>query len=326
MPARRRNPRRVLAMTRTALSLTLLAAVLVCLLHASPARAAPPIRVYVSITGSDANQCTFASPCHSVQHAHDVVQAGGEIRMLDPGSYGLLIITKAISILGDGHGGIAASNNAVAITINAGPNDIINLRGLIIEGFGTGFSGVIFNTGASLNIQDSIIRNFAFDGVVFQPTAASQLNVRQTIIEHFGGLSIAVAIAPSGSGSAKVVLDNVAVDSSLDGVYANGSNTSGSIIMTVADSVISNNGSFGIGGASTNGAIQIMVRNCTISNNNEGIESNGSPVVIRVTRSTITANIRGVLAGNSGLLISYGDNNIDGNTANGSPTSTIVYH
>jgi len=42
---------------------------------------AQPIRTFIALTGSDANPCTFASPCKSAQHAHDVVATGGEIRM-----------------------------------------------------------------------------------------------------------------------------------------------------------------------------------------------------------------------------------------------------
>ena len=147
------------------------------------------------------------------------------------GSYGLLTITKSISILGDGHGGIAASGGAT---------DKINLRGVVIEGFGTGSSGIVFNTGASLNIQDSIIRNFASIGIIVQPTAATpQLNVSGTLVSDLG-TGIAVDIHPTGSGSVNAVLDHVELDSSFNGLLVLGDNTSGSINATMADSVVSN--------------------------------------------------------------------------------------
>ena len=314
-------------MTRITFPLSVLVIVLLGLLQAVPAQA-QPIRVFVALTGADANPCTFASPCKSVQHAHDVVAAGGEIRMLDSGSYGLLTITKAISILGDGHGGIAAQSGATAITINAGATDKVNLRGLVIEGFGTGQIGIIFNTGASLNIQDSIIRNFTLNGIDFAPTAASQLNVSQTLVSDIGSAGSAVFIQPSGSGTAKAVLDHVVLDHGFDGLEVSGSATTGSVYVTIADSVISNWSDVGIVGFTSSGATtQVMVRNCTISNNSGiAIQSNGAAAVVRVTRSTITANTFGFLSFGSGTLVSYGDNNLDGNTTNGSPTSTIVYH
>lgn len=72
-----------------------------------------------------------------------------------------------------------------------------------------------------------------------------------------------------------------------------------------------------------------MVRNCTIGNNaGTGIAASGSAgptAVVRVTRSTITANGTGLRPLAAGSLTSYGDNNLDGNTTNGSPSSTIGY-
>ena len=75
--------------------------------------------------------------------------------MLDPSGYGALVITKAISIINDGVGA-AAVQPAVAgqngITVNAGPNDAVNLRGLMIEGNGSSPIGVQFNSGRSLSM------------------------------------------------------------------------------------------------------------------------------------------------------------------------------
>ena len=134
-------------MRTTVLPLTMLATLLVPVLPA-PAQAAPPSRVFVAAQGSDANPCTFAQPCRTFQHAHDTVAANGEIDVLDPAGYGALTITKSISIQGHGFAGLAAPSGA-GITINAGSTDSINLRGLLIDGVGTGASGIVFGTGAS---------------------------------------------------------------------------------------------------------------------------------------------------------------------------------
>ena len=315
-------------MRKIALSLTLLATSLACLLLAVPAQA-QPIRVFVSLTGADSNPCTFASPCKSAQHAHDVVAAGGELRMLDPGSYGLLTITKAISILGDGHGGIAAQSGATAITINAGANDKVNLRGLVIEGFGTGATGIMFNTGASLHIQDSAVRNFANVGIYFRPTAASRLNVSQTVVSDGGNTAFAIIIQPAGSGSANAALDHVELDYGATGLQLIGDLTTGTIDVSIADSVISNifagdgiAAQSGPGG----GVTHLMVRNCNVSNNSRGIAAFGTAAIVRVTKSTITANTTGWGAFNSATLYSYNDNNVDGNTTDGSPTSNSGYN
>ena len=312
-------------MRKIVLLLTLFATALACLLPAVPARA-QPIRVFVALTGADANPCTFALPCKSAQHAHDVVAAGGEVRMLDPGSYGLLTITKSISILGDGHGGIAASNGATAITINAGATDKINLRGLVVEGFGTGNFGINFNTGASLNIQDSIIRNFTSFGIFFTASTASQLNVSRTLVSDLASGGDAVVIrATAGPGNLPVlaVLDHVVLDQSHNGLLVTGFSDQVAQV-TITDSVISNQSNVGIFGQSGGAAIDVMVRNCSVTNNATGISTSGSGVFVRVTRSTITANGIGLTSGGSTNLVSYGDNNLDGNTSDGVPTSTLA--
>src|SRR5262249_23274790 len=121
------------AMTRFVPSLTPLA--IVCLLTAVPAHAQ---RAFVSGAGIDANTCGFAAPCRTAQHAHDILAPGGEIVMLDPAGYGALTINKAISIQGNGWGELVAVNGANAVTINAGAQDKVQLRGLRVEGFGTG--------------------------------------------------------------------------------------------------------------------------------------------------------------------------------------------
>ena len=286
------------------------AAVLAALLHAAPAQAqTAPIRVFVALTGSDSNPCTFASPCKSAQHAHDVVAAGGEMRMLDPGSYGLLTITKAISILGDGHGGIAASNGATAITINAGATDKINLRGLVIEGFGTGGNGIIFNTGASLDIQDSFVRNFTINGIQFTPSAASDLKASQTLVSDLAGQGSAVLISPSGTATVNAVLDDVELDHGFIGLFVQGSDAGANLNVTVSDSIISNCFSNGIEAHTNGGNATIDVRDSTVATNgNVGVY--GAVNAVRLTRSQISGN----RAGWAWNVFSYGDNEIEDNT------------
>ena len=151
---------------------------------------AQPARVFVAAQGSDANPCTFASPCRTFQHAHDVAAAAGEIDVLDPAGYGSVIINKAISIQGHGFSGIGLTSGVTAITVNAGANDPVNLTGLLIEGSGLGFAGIVFNTGKSLTIENSIVRNVTSDGIRFQPSGSSRLAVSSTVVANVGGTEL----------------------------------------------------------------------------------------------------------------------------------------
>src|SRR5262245_18125005 len=117
-----------------------------CLLVA-PAQA-QLARTFVSSMGNDSNDCGRLSPCRTFQRAHHTTLPLGEITVLDPGGYGAVTITKGISIINDGVGeaGVLVSGGLIGITVNAGPDDRISLRGLTVKGIGygneTGFGSI----------------------------------------------------------------------------------------------------------------------------------------------------------------------------------------
>jgi hypothetical protein len=303
--------------------LLILPAALVCALNVDPAQA-QRARVFVSVSGDDANPCTAGSPCKTFQHAHDVVQAGGVIDVLDIGGYGTLNITKAISIEGHGYAAVVASNGADGITVNAGASDDVNLRGLVLEGLGgTGGDGISFFTGASLSVEDCLIRDYSINGINFRASGSSKLSVLNTLVSD--NLDIGIVVLPSGFGNVVVAdLSHVQLDNNLKGgLIVVGNFSTGTLSVTVGDSVVTKNGnSGGISVQSQAGAAptSVLVRNSMIANNPaNGLSSSGNPATVRVTRTTITGNSTGL----AGTIISYGDNNVDGNTTDGAPTSTI---
>jgi hypothetical protein len=81
---------------RIAMPLTALTTALVCSLASVPAYARA--RVFVASYGSDSNPCTFGSPCKTFQHAHDVVDAGGEVTAIDSAGFGPISVTKTVTI------------------------------------------------------------------------------------------------------------------------------------------------------------------------------------------------------------------------------------
>src|SRR5262249_7210836 len=137
-------------------------------LNAAPVRAQANT-TFLAGNGLDTNPCTLPAPCRSFTRAVQATNAGGQVTMLDPAGYGAVTITKAISIVNDGGGeaGIADPGAGLAaITINAGASDVVNLRGLTLNGVGTGQIGIEFQGGAALNIQNCVIRDFTGDGVL----------------------------------------------------------------------------------------------------------------------------------------------------------------
>ena len=66
-------------------------------LAAAPAQALN-VKSFVSSTGSDMNNCTFAAPCWTLQRAHDQTFAVGQIACLDSGEFFGAVISKSITI------------------------------------------------------------------------------------------------------------------------------------------------------------------------------------------------------------------------------------
>jgi hypothetical protein len=317
-------------MTKIAVLPTLLGAVLVCLLPAAPARAQAP-RTFVSAAGLDTNNCTnVASPCRHLAAAYAATAANGEIYVLDPANYGSLTITGPVSIEGHGWASIApAASGSSAITINAaGATDKINIIGVVLDGTAiANTTGITFNSGGSLTVRDSVIRNFT-SGIDFFPNASgpSQLFVSNTLVSDNSVAGIAIFLATTTTMTG--FLDHVELENNaVHGLFANGA--SGTINITVSGSVSANNGQNGIFAESISGSsATVTVGNSTIANNGgNGLEASGTNALIRVTRSKIIGNNAGWATVGAGIVLSYADNNIDGNTsANTEPPNPLAYH
>jgi hypothetical protein len=296
----------------------------ITLLLPGMAQAAPPssMRTYVSGLGNDNNGCTVNSPCKTFQRALAMTIAGGEIFVLNSANYGAVTIGKAVTIASEGAVAGVLATGGVAIAINAGVNDVVNLRGLSIDGGNTGTIGIQFTSGQSLNIQRSAIRNFTNSGINFAPTAGtSALFVADTLVTNNGNNGILVA--PSGSGGVKGALSRVVASgnglaSNGLGIFVYGGNSSGAVNLTLTDTVVNNN-YYGVAVGASAG----MVRNSTVSNNVVGIRADQA-AIIRVGQSTVTANGIGWQATNGGLLQSFGNNNVSGNATDGTLTSTLT--
>jgi hypothetical protein len=319
-------------MLRTTIVIT---AALGAVLPAVPAQAAGVSRTFLSAAGSDSNNCAnVLTPCRHLATAYAATAANGEIYVLDPANYGSLTITGPVSIEGHGWASIAPPSGGNAITINApGATDKINIIGVVLDGTAlTGTTGIQFNSGGTLTVRDSVIRNFSSFGINFEPSSSSlsQLFVSNTLVSDNGASGI--VIEPMGSGTTTGVLDHVQIENNTGHGLVVETSTQ-TINMTASDSVSANNTADGIVASSSGGTpVSIMVQNSTIanngfSNNGAGLAATGANATLRVTRSTITGNNGGwTVNATAGVVLSYGDNNIDGNgSANTEPPGPLSY-
>jgi hypothetical protein len=281
-------------------------------------------RTFVSGQGVDTGGCSLATPCRTFAYAIGQTNAGGEITILDSAGYGAVTITKAIGIIDDSAGEAGVTllpADTSAITINAGPGDVVVLRGLTLVGGGLtgGGSGITFNSGQTLIVQKSSIRGFSGDGIKYVPsTNPSSLIVTDTeIVDDAVGLYIG-PVASSDSGISAVISRSVLSANTDHGFDLDGTVAGGGILRaTLSDSVVAQN-NFGIAVSSSEGHAQahLMVKNSVVVNNTQDgiIVSNTNDIeaagTVRITRTTITGNGTGLANGN-GEILSYGDNNID---------------
>jgi hypothetical protein len=302
---------------RIRLSLALLVtAVLACSMHASPAEAQ---RVFVSATGSDGNPCSFASPCRSFQHAHDVAPAHGEIDVLDPAGYGSVTINKAISIQGHGFSGITVASGASGITINAGSSDAITLNGLIIDGAHAGYNGIVFNAGGGLTVNDCVAQNFVSNGanntgngIFIAPSSGTVVFAITNTVVVNNDMNGIYYNPPSGSPSANGAIDHVVATRNFIGIQVDTSLTTvGSTVFAISNSIASNN-TEGIATVSGSGILAVSVDSTNMSGNfDSGIYAVSGRVLLG--RSVIMGNFIGVNNATSNTFFTYKDNRISGN-------------
>jgi hypothetical protein len=299
--------------------LTLAVGLFLPVLASAPANA-QATRTWVSGVGDDANPCSRTAPCKTFAGAISKTAAAGEINCLDPGGFGAVTVTKSMTISCEaGTAGVVVSGTN-AIIFAGGANDYLFLKGLDIEGFGTGLNGILFNTGAFLHVEDCVIRRFTGSGIQILANSNASFEItRTTVFSNGNGASGAgIRIAPT-AGTTKGVIDKVTADRNTFGIAADATN--GSVALSIQNSISTGSTLAGIIGVASTGSAKIMVMGTEASNNTTGIQNAGGTTTIRVGQSSITGNTTGV----SGAVSSYVTNQLDGNGVDGAMTGIALH-
>ncbi len=132
-------------------------------------------RTWVSGVGDDVNPCSRTAPCKTFAGAISKTATNGEINCLDPAGYGAVTITKSITIdCRDTQGSVlSAGTNGVIINIT-GETDAkkaVKLRGISINGVGTGVNGVRILAAKNVNIEQVVMDGFTQHGVSIENAA-----------------------------------------------------------------------------------------------------------------------------------------------------------
>ena len=292
-------------------------------------------RTWVSGVGNDANPCSRTAPCQTFAGAISKTASGGEIDALDPGGFGALTITKSITI--DGGGGQVASvlvAGTNGIVVAAGATDVVILRNLRFEGLlgngsnsgNAGINAIRLISGAALGVENCDISGFNTWGIDFEPNSAASLYVTNTTLTNNGTTSGGgIQVLPTGGVAAKAVVSNTAMENGRAGLTVDSSfNGAGPITVAVENSVSSGNQKAGFTGSAASGPVTLALDHVVANNNGSvGVQSVGGLSTVFLGNSTVTGNKTGVSTTSGGQLLSYKNNQINGNTTDGTPLTAV---
>jgi Right handed beta helix region len=214
---------------KTSVLLALVSAI--CLAMLSMPANAQATRTWVSGVGDDANPCSRTAPCKTFAGAISKTATGGEINVLDPGGFGAVTITKALTIRSDHFEAGVLVSGTNGIVVAAGSTGRVVLEGLDIEGLGTGLNGVDILSGQAVYIIRCSIRSFSQNGVnVVSSTAGTRVFIRDSFIErNAGGVNVQGAgVANSAS------ISNTLIDGNTSfAVQVNGASNAIAIVQSI---------------------------------------------------------------------------------------------
>lgn len=252
-------------------------------------------RTWVSGVGDDANPCSRTAPCKTFAGAISKTAPAGEIDALDPGGFGALTITKAITL--DGGGGQVASvlvAGTNGIVVAAGSGDFVIIRNMRLDGLqgsgNAGLSGIRFISGKTLNIENSTIFGFSVNCIDIA------LNQNTSAIVHIVN---SVTANCAGDGIKATNAQTPAVQVGIDHTQVMGSGTNGIESAQHSHLVVNNS----------------LVEHAVTSGMVAG-DATSNDAVITAEHSDSSFNINGVAATAGGTL-SIGDSKISNNTACG---------
>lgn len=312
--------------------------VMALLVSATPVQAvSTQSRTWVSNSGTDTGSCVISAPCKTFAYAMTLTVAGGEIDCLTPGDYGNgFSITQSLTI--DCGAGQVGAMTGGGFSVDAGSGSVVIIRNLTINGTSaagvavSGTVGITVGSVGKLLIENCKISGFPADpaiGINFAPsTSPSVLVVSDTTIDNNvnPGTGAGIWVQPGSGVLADVTVERSRIVGNTFGIVADGA--SGGIINgVVSDSVVSSNINNGITVSTTGSNVVLMIDHTKVNGNNFGLNADGSNAGMLVSATDVIGNATGLYPTGGGVMYSYGNNNVNGNTTtDGTFTSVISQH
>ena len=281
------------------------------MLASAPAHA-QATRTWVSGVGDDANPCSRTAPCKTFAGAISKTAPAGEINCLDPGGFGALTITKSINIICSETIGGVLNAGVNGIVVAAAASDKVILKGLDIDGNGSGVNGIRIISAGAVTIEDCTIYGNTQWGIQINNTSLHEFQITRVSASNntLGG----VQVRPNNAGAVAVGVVTGLV-SFKNGIGISMDGGGGSTSSTLITQSVFNSNTTGISLTTGGTALTAMASNSMVQNNTTGISAAAS-TSIKVGTMNITGNTTGV----SGNVSSFGTNQLRDNSADGTLT------
>jgi hypothetical protein len=257
--------------------------------------------------------CTWSQPCPLSQAISEANNAAGLILgCYDNTDLTGATITTTLTI--DCSGTVGSISG---IVINA-PGKVVTLKNIISAAALTSISLV----SGTLILDNVNLHALLNDGISAQPTATSNLVVRNSVL--VGNTSGGMLLKPATGGSLSARLDHVTIASNGGGGLKIDT-TSGPVTVDIVDSEISSNPGNGLNAVSGagGGAIFNISRSVIAKNGGAGVQVNGAAAAAMIDTTLLDSNTSGATSVvNGGHILTYGNNRIVGSPGSGFTSTT----
>jgi hypothetical protein len=229
-----------------------------------------------------------------------------------------LTITGPVTINGNGWAAITGPASGNAITVNANSSDNVALIGLRIDGANAPNSiGIQFNSGGTLIVRDSVVRNFSESGISITPSSftapnvAINIAVSNTMVANNGVHGI--YLKPTGLIQTRAVFNRVEAYANAQAGIGLFGDMAVDTRVTAVDCVAAHNvyGYYALDASSNSSAVFRVIRSTAYNNSTAGVTADTFANVV-VSQSELEDNGDNWTAVNGGRVFTYGDNETDG--------------
>lgn len=275
---------------------------------------------FISTAGNDAAPCTLAAPCETLKRGVAETPSGGELRILDSGSYGPPVtIRKSLTVSGQGNTIVLTGAGSITVT---GATIAVTLRDLTLDGRNVATSGIIVTAARGIHIIRCEIEQFTSHGILIAPTVYAEVYVTESISRNNGGDGLRTEVSYAKS----LTVDDSHFESNAgDGLHLEW------VLATITRTVSSGNGGDGIEQLGSSNLFSVRettllengngyllsggkatLESCTLVANFKGLVINAGATA-RISNSSFTDGGTGIQ--NNGSLQTIGNNIVSGNNS-----------